>query len=59
MTRQDVADYLHVSIRQVDKMSDSGALIRIKVVGQIRYRPEQIDDYLHQRTVEPADEQAA
>lgn len=59
MSRDDVATYLNISLRQVDKFSDAGVLTRIWVGGQIRYRRSAIEEYLDAQTEKVAATAAA
>lgn len=46
MSTDDVADYLSVSTRTVDRIIDRGRLNPYWVRGQRRFTPEEVDKYL-------------
>lgn len=46
-TRQEVADYLQISVSKLDMMTRSGELKAFKLGGrQVRYKWKDIDEYL-------------
>lgn len=51
-TRQELAEYLRVTTRTVDKLVASGAIPVIKVGAASRYRDKDIEKYLTEATVQ-------
>ena len=51
-TKKDLADYLKVSIRQVDVLREKHGLPWIMVGGMVRFRKEDVDEWLLRRQEE-------
>jgi len=46
MTREELAEYLNVSVDQVDRYRKNGVIPSVKIGSLIRFRPEHIAAYL-------------
>ncbi len=46
MTKQEVADYLQVSIRTVERLIKAGKLTAYKIQTNIRFKKADVEDYL-------------
>jgi excisionase family DNA binding protein len=47
MTRQEVANFLKVSLRSVDRLRESGALPAVMVLSNVRFRVEDVEALLN------------
>jgi excisionase family DNA binding protein len=47
MTRKEVADFLKVSVRSVDRLRRSGALPAVMVLTKVRFRVEDVEALLN------------
>jgi excisionase family DNA binding protein len=50
MSKEDLAEYLNISVAQVDRLRGMGALKYVLVGAQVRFRPEDISAYLEANT---------
>jgi excisionase family DNA binding protein len=52
LNKTEVAELLHVSVRSVDRLRESGALRAVRVRGRVRFRSEDVAGYVERAAAE-------
>ena len=55
LSARDVAELLNVSPRMVQKIAQQGDLTPVRIGDLLRFRPVDVEDYIHQRRQPPAE----
>jgi excisionase family DNA binding protein len=55
MNKSQVAEFLQISERQIDYLRQDGELVCVKIGRSVRFRQEDVEDFLQRRVTVPAE----